>query len=105
VVRASKTSRSLPIVTEGVGFNPPANVTKTFPTVESPPIFAVRDVSGGTFMADKKEIQPFRWHVAVNSPMERPVTVTVKQNFALPGLEMAPRRLTLQPGQYTVLVQ
>jgi hypothetical protein len=33
------------------------------------------------------------------------VTVTVKQNFALPGLQIAPQRLTLQPGQYTVLVQ
>lgn len=65
----------------------------------------VTQVSGGTFMADKKEIQPFRWHVSVNNPLDRAVTVTVKQNFALPGLQMAPQRLTLQPGQYTVLVQ
>jgi len=65
----------------------------------------VTQLSGGTFMADKKEIQPFRWHVSINNPLDRAVTVTVKQNLALPGLQMAPQRLTLQPGQYTVLVQ
>ena len=54
---------------------------------------------------DKREIQPFRWHVSVNNPLDRAVMVTVKQNFVLPGLQMAPQRLTLQPGQYTVLVQ
>jgi hypothetical protein len=47
VVRASKTSRTVPIATEGAGYNPPANVTKIFPTVESPPIFAVRDYKKG----------------------------------------------------------
>jgi hypothetical protein len=56
-------------------------------------------------MKDRKTIQPFHWHVSVNNPLDRVVTVTVKQNFALPGLQMATQRLTLQPGQYTVLVQ
>jgi len=29
----------------------------------------VTQLSGGTFMADKKEIQPFRWHVSVNNSL------------------------------------
>jgi len=47
--------------------------------------------------------KPARWHVAVNNPLDTPVTTTLRQTMPIPGLEFATREITVQPGEYQVL--
>jgi len=47
VVRASETSKTVRVDVAGSGYDPPENITKRFPTVASPPIFAVRSYKKG----------------------------------------------------------
>jgi hypothetical protein len=46
---------------------------------------------------------PFRWHVSVNNPEDRPVTTTLRKAMDLPGLDFPDRRLTLPSGAYLVI--
>ncbi len=43
------------------------------------------------------------WHVSVNNPTDTPVTATLRQRMALPGLSFPETTLTLQPGEYRLL--
>jgi hypothetical protein len=47
--------------------------------------------------------KPERWHVSVNNPTDKPVTVTLHQTMDLPGLTFADRQVTLEAGEYRVL--
>lgn len=44
-----------------------------------------------------------RWHVSVNNPTDKAVTVTLRQVMELPGLSFPDQKLTLQAGEYRVL--
>ena len=48
--------------------------------------------------------KPDRWHVSVNNPTDKPVTVTLHQAMDLPGLSFPDQPLTLQAGEYRVLM-
>ena len=41
---------------------------------------------------------PDRWHVSVNNPTDKPVTVTLHQAFELQGLNFPDQKLTLKAG-------
>jgi len=58
----------------------------------------VTQLAGGTSRA------PFTWYVAVNNPSERPVTTTLRQTMALPGLKLDTQKVALKPGEHRVLV-
>jgi hypothetical protein len=47
--------------------------------------------------------KPERWHVSVNNPTDKPVTVVLHQALDLPGLSFPDRPLTLKAGEYKVL--
>jgi hypothetical protein len=46
---------------------------------------------------------PFRWHVSVNNPTDRPIEATLRRAMDLPGLEFSRARMAFQPGEYRVL--
>jgi len=62
----------------------------------------VTQTSGGVRTLDGKPTA-WRWHVSLNNPLAKPVTVTFKQTMPLPGLAFGTRKLTLQPGEYRVI--
>ena len=64
----------------------------------------VTQISGGTFMKDRKTIQPFQWLVSVNNPTDKEIAATLTKNMELPGLEFPEQNITLKPGEYQVLV-
>jgi hypothetical protein len=47
--------------------------------------------------------KPDRWHVSVNNPTDKPLTVTLRKVMDLPGLNFPDQKLTLQAGEYKVL--
>ena len=47
---------------------------------------------------------PDRWHVSVNNPTDRAITTTPRAEMPLPGLELPAEPVTLQPGEYRVLM-
>jgi hypothetical protein len=42
--------------------------------------------------------------VSVNNPTDKPITAKLSKMMELPGLAWAGERVTLQPGEYRVLV-
>ena len=64
----------------------------------------VTQVSGGTFMKDSKNVQPFRWHVSVNNPADTAITATLSKRMVLPEFEFPKQTITLEPGEYRVLL-
>jgi hypothetical protein len=58
----------------------------------------VTALSGGTDVAPGYE-----WSVEVNNPTDWPVTTTLKQRMALPGLSFGMQTVTLAPGEHRVL--
>jgi len=64
----------------------------------------VTQISGGTFMKDRKTIQPFQWHVSVNNPTDKEIAATLTKNIKLPGLDFPEQNITLKSGEYQVLV-
>lgn len=48
---------------------------------------------------------PASWHVSVNNPLDKPVTTSLRKAMDLPGLDLAETAITLQPGEYKVLVE
>ena len=49
------------------------------------------------------QAQP-RWHVSVNNPTDQAIRSTVRKAIVLPGLKVNDAALTLQPGEYRVLL-
>jgi hypothetical protein len=45
-----------------------------------------------------------RWHVSVNNPTNQAIRSTVRKAMDLPGLKLTDATLTLQPGEYKVLL-
>ena len=60
----------------------------------------VTQLSGGTRVKGKRTA--FRWHVSVNNPLDRAVSVRLRQAMRLPGLRFGVRKFTLKPGEYRV---
>ena len=59
----------------------------------------VTALSGGT------KVNPvYRWYVAVNNPLDEPVTTVLSRNMDLPGFDFDTREITLQPGEHRVLM-
>jgi hypothetical protein len=47
---------------------------------------------------------PFRWHVSVNNPTDRPIETFLHRAMDLPDLEFPTVRMRFEPGEYRVLV-
>jgi hypothetical protein len=47
---------------------------------------------------------PFRWHVSVNNPTDRPIVTILHRAMDLPDLEFPTARMRFEPGEYRVLV-
>jgi hypothetical protein len=45
-----------------------------------------------------------RWHVSVNNPTNQAIRSTVRKAMDMPGLKLTDATLTLQPGEYKVLL-
>lgn len=56
-----------------------------------------------TRLNDGLDGKPPVWHVSVNNPTDRPVTVTLTRAMNLAGLDFAGATLTLAPGEYRVV--
>ena len=63
----------------------------------------VTQLSGGTRAKGKPT--SFRWHVSVNNPLDRAVTVRLRRAMRVPGLKFSSQKLTLKPGEHRVLVR
>lgn len=57
-----------------------------------------------TCLCDAVADKPMLWHVSVNNPTDAPVTTRFRRSMDLPGLAFEDTPLTLQPGEYKVLV-
>jgi len=64
----------------------------------------VTQISGGTFMKDRKTIQPFHWHVSANNPSNKEIAVTLTKNMDFPGFELPEHNITLKLGEHRALV-
>lgn len=47
---------------------------------------------------------PEQWHVSLNNPADETVTMVLQTPMDLPGLTLPDPRVTLQPGEYRVLL-
>jgi hypothetical protein len=57
-----------------------------------------------TCLRDAEAQTPPQWHVSVNNPTDGAVTAQLSKTMDLPGLAFADTTVTLQPGEYRVLV-
>jgi len=46
---------------------------------------------------------PTAWQVSVNNPLSEPVTTSIRQAMAVPGLSLSPQTLTIGPGEEVIL--
>ncbi|MBU4274052.1 MAG: hypothetical protein KKA28_19645, partial [Planctomycetes bacterium] len=58
-----------------------------------------------TKVSDGDEKVAPMWHVSVNNPGDQPVKCTLRRAMDLPGLDFNEQQITLQPGEYKVLVE
>jgi hypothetical protein len=47
---------------------------------------------------------PFRWHVSVNNPTDRPIETMLRRVMDLPDLDFPNVQMRFEPGEYRVLV-
>jgi hypothetical protein len=55
-------------------------------------------------LKDAEGANPALWHVSVNNPTDQPITAKLSKTMELPGLTLADSAVTLQPGEYRVLL-
>jgi hypothetical protein len=68
------------------------------------PIVADEDGNDLFIQVTKVADNPDRWHVSVNNPTDEKVTTTLRKAMDLPGLVFTEMKITLQPGEYRVIL-
>jgi hypothetical protein len=97
--------RALGLDLEGNAYVPlyPELVERTH-IVAGHPVIAVPEGSELFIQVTKVGRNPDRWHVSVNNPTDRVITTTLRAEMNLPGLQFPSQSITLQSGEYRVLM-
>jgi hypothetical protein len=97
--------RALGLDAEGNAYVPVyANWADTTHLVAGHPVVAGPEGADLFIQVTRVADEPPRYHVSANNPADAPVTATLRVAMPMPGLDFAPRQLTLKPGEY-VLIQ